>query len=35
MFLDKGIKFLVVSGSYDERFNKARELVENLFEKKN
>jgi nicotinamide riboside kinase len=33
MFRERGIDFVSVSGSYDERFNKARALVNKLFEK--
>lgn len=31
MFDDRGIKYICVNGNYDERFNKARRLVEGLF----
>lgn len=31
MYLERGIKLVSVSGSYDERFNKSRELVDALF----
>jgi len=34
MFQKRGIDFVSVSGSYDERFNKSRELVDSLFEQK-
>jgi HTH-type transcriptional repressor of NAD biosynthesis genes len=31
MFREKGINFISVAGSYDERFNKSRILVDKLF----
>jgi len=31
MFKERGIKFVCVNGSYSDRFNKARNLVDNLF----
>ncbi|HVY01732.1 MAG TPA: multifunctional transcriptional regulator/nicotinamide-nucleotide adenylyltransferase/ribosylnicotinamide kinase NadR [Candidatus Nanoarchaeia archaeon] len=34
MFKDREIKFVSINGSYDERFNKARELVDALFKEK-
>jgi HTH-type transcriptional repressor of NAD biosynthesis genes len=34
MFKEKGIKFISIDGSYNERFDKARELVDNLFIRK-
>ncbi|MEI6731090.1 MAG: multifunctional transcriptional regulator/nicotinamide-nucleotide adenylyltransferase/ribosylnicotinamide kinase NadR [archaeon] len=34
MYMDRGIKFVSLSGNYTERFNRARELVSNLFKGK-
>jgi HTH-type transcriptional regulator, transcriptional repressor of NAD biosynthesis genes len=31
MYTKRGIKFVSISGNYDERFNKARELIDKLF----
>ncbi|MEI7718359.1 MAG: multifunctional transcriptional regulator/nicotinamide-nucleotide adenylyltransferase/ribosylnicotinamide kinase NadR [archaeon] len=35
MFGERGIEFVSINGSYEERFNKARQLVDKLFEKVN
>ncbi|MBT3397688.1 multifunctional transcriptional regulator/nicotinamide-nucleotide adenylyltransferase/ribosylnicotinamide kinase NadR [archaeon] len=35
MFQERCINFISVDGNYDERFNKSRELVDNLFKKEN
>ena len=34
MYTERGIPFVAVNGNYDERFNKARELVDALFRRK-
>lgn len=34
MFKERGINFISINGNYDERFNKARILLDKLFEKK-
>ena len=31
MYAERGIPFVCITGNYDERFNKARELVDDLF----
>ena len=32
MFAERGINFIVINGTYEERFNKARKIIENLFQ---
>jgi HTH-type transcriptional repressor of NAD biosynthesis genes len=34
MFKERGISFVTITGNYDERFNKARVLIDKLFERK-
>jgi HTH-type transcriptional repressor of NAD biosynthesis genes len=33
MFKERGIEFICVSGDYNERFNKSRMLIDNLFQR--